>query len=35
MHDSFIVIDVFEEGLKHIMKAAISHVCNGVVPSFS
>ena len=35
MHDSFIVIDVFEEGLKHIMKAAIAHVCNGVVPYFS
>lgn len=35
MHDSFIVIDVFEEGLKHIMKAAITHVCKGVVPTFS
>ena len=35
MHDSFIVIDVFEEGLKHIMKAAIASVCSGTTPNFS
>ena len=33
MHDTFIVIYVFGEGLKHIIKAAITRVCNGVVLS--
>lgn len=33
MHDTFIVIYVFGEGLKHIIKAAIARVCNGVVLS--
>jgi hypothetical protein len=35
MHDSFIVIDTFEEGLKPAMKDAIEHVTQSGNPSFS